>query len=186
MQAGRFRQDLFWRIHVVSVRLPPLRERREDLPLLIDHMLDRFNGELGLSVRTIDPVVRQLLLAYDWPGNVRELENALCRAMIVSEGGRLAVADLPARVRGEADSAEGAAAGGGEPATLAEAVQEAARRVETSLILRRLADHAGNREATAKSLGVSRKTLFNKMRQHGIDFDAAPSSPPKGPGPRPP
>ena len=86
VRRGRFREDLYWRLNVVHIRLPSLRERRADLPLLLDHFLDRFNRELGLSVRAIAPDARQLLCDYDWPGNVRELENTVCRAMILCEG----------------------------------------------------------------------------------------------------
>ncbi len=171
-QAGRFREDLFWRLNVIHVRLPPLRERRADLPLLIDHLMDRFNRELGLAVGAIAPDARRLLCDYDWPGNVRELENTICRAMILCEGDILRLADLPGRVRGET-------AAGHEPMprsdlsrmTLNEAVGEAAERLERMMIVSRLAEHHGSRTSTAQSLGISRKTLFNKMRQYGMSGD---------------
>jgi DNA-binding NtrC family response regulator len=166
--AGRFREDLYWRLNVIHVRLPPLRERRADLPLLIDHLVDRFNRELGLAVEGITPEARQVLCRYEWPGNVRELENTICRAMILCEGNVLGLTDLPGRVRGEAEG------GGAGPRsdlarlTLAEAVVEATERLEKMMIVGRLAEHRGSRTATAESLGVSRKTLFNKMRQYGL------------------
>jgi DNA-binding NtrC family response regulator len=165
---GRFREDLYWRLNVVHVRLPPLRERRADLPILIDHFLERFNRELGLAVQSIAPDARQLLTEYEWPGNVRELENTVCRAMVLCEGDVLTIGDLPGRVRGE--PAEGMAS----PRTdlsrlnLADAVTEATERLEKMMILSRLAEHRGSRTATAESLGISRKTLFNKMRQYGL------------------
>ncbi|HEX9737056.1 MAG TPA: sigma-54 dependent transcriptional regulator [Thermoanaerobaculia bacterium] len=169
---GRFREDLFWRLNVVHIRLPPLRERRADLPLLIDHFVDRINRELGLSVGSARPEARQMLLDYPWPGNVRELENTLCRAMILCEGGALTAGDLPARLHGESE------AGSPLPAvsdldrmTLGDAVAEATERLEKRMILSRLAAFKGSRTATAGSLGVSRKTLFNKMRQYGLSDD---------------
>jgi DNA-binding NtrC family response regulator len=164
---GRFREDLYWRLNVVHVRLPPLRERRADLPILIDHFVDRFNRELGLAVTSIAPDARQLLCEYPWPGNVRELENTICRSMILCEGDTLTASDLPGRVRGE--PAEGTVPRSDlSRLSLADAVAEATERLERMMILSRLAEHRGSRTATAESLGISRKTLFNKMRQYGL------------------
>jgi DNA-binding NtrC family response regulator len=168
---GRFREDLFWRLNVVHVRLPSLRERRADLPLLIDHFVDRFNRELGLAVESIAPDTRQLLCEYDWPGNVRELENTICRAMILCEGDTLTLSDLPGRVRGEPSGDGGLPRSDLSRLSLADAVTEATERLEKVMILARLAEHRGSRTATAESLGVSRKTLFNKMRQHGLSAE---------------
>src|SRR3954470_3926415 len=166
---GRFREDLFWRLNVVHVRLPALRERRADLGLLIDHFVDRFNRELGLAVESVAPDARQLLCDYAWPGNIRELENTICRAMILCEGGVLTVADLRGRVRGEEEGR--APRSDLSHLSLADAVAEATERLEKVMILSRLAEHRGSRTATAESLGVSRKTLFNKMRQYGLSGD---------------
>src|SRR4051794_851191 len=130
----RFREDLYWRLNVVHVRLPALRERRADLPVLFDHFLDRFNRELGLAVQAIAPDTRQLLCEYDWPGNVRELENTICRAMILCEGDTLTLADLPGRVRGE-PSGEGGSRSDLSRLSLAEAVTEATERLEKVMIL---------------------------------------------------
>ncbi|HEX9943026.1 MAG TPA: sigma-54 dependent transcriptional regulator [Thermoanaerobaculia bacterium] len=165
---GRFREDLYWRLNVVHIRLPALRERRADLPILIDHFVDRFNRELGLAVQSITPDARQLLCEYQWPGNVRELENTLCQAMILCEEDTLTVSDLPGRVRGE--PADGMASSPSDLSrlSLADAVTEATERLEKVMILSRLAEHRGSRTATAESLGISRKTLFNKMRQYGL------------------
>ena len=168
---GRFREDLFWRLNVVHVRLPSLRERRSDLPVLIDHFLDRFNRELGLSVSSIAPEARQLLCEYGWPGNVRELENTICQAMILCEGEVLTTADLPSRVRGVPPEGEPATVSDLGHLTLSHAVAEATERLEKMMILARLSEHRGSRTATAESLGVSRKTLFNKMRQYGLTGD---------------
>ncbi len=177
---GRFRQDLYWRINVVAINLPPLRQRRDDLPLLIDHLLDRFNRELGLGIRGLDAAARQLLVEYDWPGNVRELENVLCQSMILSEGDRLTAAGLPPRIRGEVEGHPTRAEEDLSKMKLADVVSEATERLERRLILSRLAEQRGNRTATAESLGISRKTLFNKMKQYGItagdDEDAGTQS----------
>ncbi|RMH18805.1 MAG: sigma-54-dependent Fis family transcriptional regulator [Acidobacteria bacterium] len=166
--AGRFREDLYWRLNVVQVRLPALRQRVQDLPLLIEHFLDRINRELGLKVRGLEDEAQRLLLAYPWPGNVRELENTLCRAMILCEGDLLAAVDLPGRLRDEPGEGAAPPASDLDHMALAEAVSEATERLEKRMIRSRLAAHKGNRTATAESLGISRKTLFNKMRHYGL------------------
>ncbi len=184
VERGRFREDLFWRLNVVRLRLPSLRQRREDIPLIVDHLLDRFNRELGLEVKTITQEARRLLELYEWPGNVRELENTLCSAMILCENGVITVQDLPPRLRGESDATLSTSAAAGEPRrlTLAQAVNDVAERVEKTMIIARLTEFNGNRAATAESLGVSRKTLFNKMRQYGLtDTDAEAGDAPAHP-----
>ncbi|HEX8843278.1 MAG TPA: sigma-54 dependent transcriptional regulator [Pyrinomonadaceae bacterium] len=170
VERGRFREDLYWRLNVVRLALPPLRERREDIPLIIDHLVERFNGELGLNVGNVAPEARRLLEMFDWPGNVRELENAVCSAMIMSEGGTLTASDLPPRIRGEDETTEARAAGARDitKGTLSDAVREATEKLEKMMIVSRLAEFNDNRTATADSLNISRKTLFNKMRQYGL------------------
>jgi len=168
VRKNEFREDLYWRINVVTIRLPPLRERRDDLPLLIDHLLDRFQRELKLSVKAITPEARSLLLNFNWPGNVRELENTLCRAMILCDGDTLLPADLPPRIRGELAAESLSSSSDLDGLKLSEAVREATERLEKMLIVARLAQHKGNRTATAESLGISRKTLFNKMREYSL------------------
>ncbi|HEY9420017.1 MAG TPA: sigma-54 dependent transcriptional regulator [Thermoanaerobaculia bacterium] len=175
-RAGRFREDLYWRLNVVHIRLPPLRERSADLPILIDHFMDRFNRELGLAVESIAPDARRLLCEYQWPGNIRELENTVCRAMILCEGDTLTAADLPGRIRGEIAGPDVALGSDLVRLTLSEAVTQATERLEKMMILSRLAEHRGSRTATAESLGVSRKTLFNKMRHYGLTGEEADDS----------
>lgn len=170
IERGRFREDLYWRLNVVKLLLPPLRERREDIPLIVDHLLERFNSELGLGVTAIANDARRLLEIFNWPGNVRELENAVCSAMIMCEGGVITARDLPPRIRGEAETIDGGAQDLSRT-TLAEAVRAATEKLERIMIVSRLAELNGNRTATADSLGISRKTLFNKMRQHELGGD---------------
>jgi DNA-binding NtrC family response regulator len=169
VEEGRFREDLFWRLNVVPVKLPALRERKEDLPLLIDHFLDYFNRELGTAVESIASGALQCLLDYAWPGNVRELENTICRSMILCDGRTLLLKDLPARMRGLPPAEEGSPMSSDiTELRLAEAVKQATERLERTLILSRLKEYKGNRTITAKSLGLSRKTLFNKIRYYQI------------------
>ena len=166
IETGQFRQDLYWRLNVLALRLPALRERAQDLPLLIDALLQRLDAELGLGVNGMTDEARRLLLAHDWPGNVRELENVLRGSMIVCDGHALAARDLPPRIRGEAVDTFSPA--GASRLTLADAVGRAVERVERSLIHAALSEHKGNRTLSAESLGVNRKTLFNKMRDYGM------------------
>jgi DNA-binding NtrC family response regulator len=175
VERGRFREDLYWRLNVVKLVLPSLRERREDIPLIVDMLVERFNKELGLAVKAIDSSTRQLLEMYDWPGNVRELENAVCSAMIMCEGDTITVDDLPPRIRGEVDelalgpdASSAIRIGDITKMPLADAVKEATERLEKRMIISSLADNNSNRTATAESLGISRKSLFNKMQQYGL------------------
>jgi DNA-binding NtrC family response regulator len=180
VEAGKFRDDLYWRLNVIKLRIPSLRERREDIPLIIDYMFERFNRELGLEVLSITPEARQLLELYEWPGNIRELENTICSAMIMCEDGLVQTQDLPPRLQGETVSkADGESTGHDiNKSSLADVVKEATERLEKVVIVSRLSQMHGNRTATAESLGVSRKTLFNKMRQYGLGDESSESSEP--------
>ena len=171
VEQGAFREDLYWRLNVFKIAIPSLRERREDIPLIIDHLLERFNRELELAVASVAPDALRLLTSHHWPGNVRELENVLCSAMIMCEGNVIEVGDLPPRIRGEKEAAGGVSRRG-DGLTLAEAVSEMTENLEKRLITSRLAEMNYSRTATAVSLGISRKTLFNKMRQYGLGDDA--------------
>jgi two-component system nitrogen regulation response regulator GlnG len=162
-------------LDVVKIMMPRLRDRREDIPLLIDHMFERFSRELRLGVKSISPEARRLLELYDWPGNVRELENVICGAIIACENSVVRAQDLPPRLRGVIAVANPDAEGltAIEPPdisnmTLADVIKDVTERLEKTIISSRLAKIAGNRTATAESLGISRKTLFNKMRQYGF------------------
>ncbi len=164
---NEFREDLYWRINVVAINLPPLRERIQDMPLLLDHFLDHFQRELKLGVKSITPEARDLLIRYSWPGNIRELENTLCRAIILCDSDALTAGDLPPRIRGDVhETAENK-----DNLKLADAVKESTERVEKILIISRLAQNHNNRTTTADSLGISRKTLFNKMREYNLGAD---------------
>jgi len=147
---GRFREDLFYRLNVVTLRIPPLRERREDVPLLAEHFAAKHGrGEGG----AISPEVRELLQAYDWPGNVRELENAIARALALNPSGIVVPADLPERIRGAvADPAKGPPLPRGYRPTLDELSRQYAALV--------LAECGGNKTRAAEQLGIDRKTLY--------------------------
>jgi DNA-binding NtrC family response regulator len=167
-KAGTFRQDLLYRLDVLPLLLPPLRERQEDLPVLIDHLIETLAPALNPSVTSVSAEARALLASYDWPGNVRELQNAVRRALVLAEQTCLRASDLPATIRGLDPRM---ASGPAEPTSLPETVSRAVERLERGLIVAALAECLHNRSQTAEMLGINRKTLFTKMKQYGLSQD---------------
>ena len=167
--SGNFREDLYFRLAVLSLRLPPLRERTEDIPLLVEHFVRKYARELDKNVLAFAPGALTRLAGYGWPGNVRELENVVYEAMVMAEGEWVTEAALPARLRLSAAAAgSGPQPGPGPSGSLREEVQSVAERREKELILEALRQAGGSRTRAAKTLDVSRKTLFNKMTALGI------------------
>jgi DNA-binding NtrC family response regulator len=160
--SGGFREDLFWRLNQFPLHLPPLRERRDDLPALVRALVDRLNVELGMNVTGVSSGAALMFQQYGWPGNVRELENVLRYAMIVTDHALLEVEHFPslAPVPQGNESSVGSAGG-----SLSEIVARATTRIERGVIEAALKTHRGNRTATATALGISRRTLFNKLQQ---------------------
>lgn len=158
VRQGHFRQDLFYRLAVIPIRVPPLRERREDIPLLIDHLLARRAAERRVPVAKLTPAARQLLLDYDYPGNVRELENIITYVTAFADGAAplIDVADLPPQVAKRTDQA---------PATDAPNVPATLDQLERAHILRTLELVGGNQAQAARLLGIDRRTLYNKLRK---------------------
>ena len=165
---GRFREDLYYRLHVLAVDLPPLRERREDLPLLIDHFLERFFARRGAERAPVSPAVMATLLAYDWPGNVRELENTIERIAESCVCGHVRLGCLGASLlfppavapTARADDVDTASAAGVP-------LDEYLRRVEARLISEALATSRGNKSRAARILGVKRSTLGDRIARCG-------------------
>ena len=156
---GKFRDDLFYRLSVVTVDLPPLRERRDDIPLLVKSFLDEFSRENGKQVHELTPEAMNLLLAYDWPGNVRELRNAIEQMVVLARGERLTVRDVPAAIRGGADLTKINVVRAGMT------VEDAERQ----LIVQALKETDGNRTKAAQKIGVSRRTLHRKLKVYGLE-----------------
>ncbi|MDZ7373717.1 MAG: sigma-54 dependent transcriptional regulator [candidate division KSB1 bacterium] len=154
MKAGRFREDLYYRINVFTIYLPPLRERREDIPLLARHFVKRFATTMNKPITEITPEAMEILLAYDWPGNVRELENAIERAMVVGKPPAIRPEDLPFQLGTKADSAVGEL--------------ESLEAVERSHIEKVLAKTGWNISRAASILQIDRVTLYNKIRKYGL------------------
>jgi two-component system response regulator AtoC len=165
--SGRFREDLFYRLDVFRVRVPPLRERREDVPLLVDHFINRFRETLGRPVRTIADDALDRLLEHAWPGNVRELENVIERAMILADGDRITLGELPEAIASPRAAAEPAPSGSGGDFSM----RRARRRFEADLIRRALEATGGNRTRAAKLLEISYRALLYKIKEHALGDD---------------
>jgi len=163
VKKGSFREDLFYRISVFTISIPPLRERREDIPPLVEHFLQKYSQKLGVGPMRISREAMELLEDYPWPGNVRELENVIQRAMILCKKGTIIKEDLPLRIQGYAEEETL-----GERVGLEERIKRLTEQLEREIILRTLEKCGGNRTQTARELQISRKTLFNKMRRYGI------------------
>ncbi|MGH7385529.1 MAG: sigma-54-dependent transcriptional regulator [Candidatus Rokuibacteriota bacterium] len=159
IRQGTFREDLFYRLNVVPVALPPLRERREDIPLLAGHFLGRAAQRLGRPLLRLSPAAVDWLLRYPWPGNVRELENVVERTAILTRGEVIEPDDLPPHVTG--DVALGPAQSLDREHTLAEA--------ERAHIIQTLERCGGNHSRAAETLGIGRTTLWRKLKEYGID-----------------
>jgi len=169
---GGFREDLYYRLNVVHVHLPPLRDRPSDIPLLVDHFIRKFNAKLSRAVTGFEDPAMGQLLRYGWPGNIRELENVVERCMIFAEDGKVGAQHLPAEVR-EADGDLETSILAGIDATpgqtgLKEAIREATLKLERAFIGRALDQTGGNVTHTARLLKISRKSLQNKMKELGL------------------
>ncbi|TDI22633.1 MAG: sigma-54-dependent Fis family transcriptional regulator [Acidobacteria bacterium] len=163
IQAGRFRDDLFYRLNVVPIFVPPLRDRREDIDRLTEHFLARYTSEYGNRVQTVDPAARAMLRSYRWPGNVRELRNVIERVVIMVPGPIVTAQDLgfleTTPVRPDTPPVQA------QPSVR---LQDARDRFERDYILQALAQQRGNVTRTADALGLERSHLYRKMRSFGI------------------
>lgn len=158
--AGRFREDLFLRLSAIQLFAPSLRDRRKDIPLLVDHFIEHFRQTLGSPVRGIADDALERLVGYDWPGNIRELENAIERAMIVTRRDRITLRDLPAGVVTPDDSTGDFREDFG--------LKRARRAAEAEVIRRALRATGGNRTHAAKRLEISHRALLYKLKDYGI------------------
>jgi two-component system response regulator AtoC len=159
MTEGSFRQDLFYRLNVVRITLPPLRERRDDISALVTHFLRRFNRRFHREVRGLAPEALAALSAYTFPGNVRELENLIERAYAMGAHEQIGLADLPTLGRSPV-VAPATSTGPQAVPTLAD--------VERELILKALAIFQDDKEAAARALGISRRTIYRRLKEYGV------------------
>ncbi len=171
VEEGRFRQDLYFRLNVVRIELPPLRERREDIPLLVAEFIDHYNRLWNRQVAGVSDAAMALLAAYDWPGNVRELANAVERAFVVCQGDLLEPEHFPEEIR-QAGGKGPAASHAAEPD-----LDRAAREAEAQAILAALERAGGNRTQAARILGIHKSTLYRKMKRLGLEPEGSKPGP---------
>jgi DNA-binding NtrC family response regulator len=159
IRRGRFREDLYFRLHVFTIQLPTLKERREDIPLLVHHFIEKFNGETGKRVQGVSPAALAMLQGYSWPGNIRELRNTVERAMILVDGDVIGDEHLPPDMQSARP----------EAATLRVPLGIPLDKVEKEYILASLQKNGGNKARTAEILGISEKTLYNKLNRYAAE-----------------
>ncbi len=162
VQKGRFRQDLFYRLNVFPIHVPPLRERTDDIPLLVSHSIEKCNRGMNKQLTGVSAQAMAFLIAYPWPGNVRELENVIQRMVVVAKSETLGVDDLPREIRREREAPET------RPRDLRDIARESAGIVEKNVILDALSKTGGNVTRAAKSLGISRATLQKRIKVYGL------------------
>jgi transcriptional regulator with PAS, ATPase and Fis domain len=164
IEKGNFREDLYYRINVFPIMISPLRERKDDIPILVNHFLNLVSQRSGKAVRGIDPAALGLLSSYPWPGNIRELENEIERAhVLTSDNSNLSVGSLSRRISMTIDSPAK-----NNPELTAKTLKEAVEQVEERMIAEALDANNGNRSLVAKRLGLSRQGLLNKMYKFGL------------------
>jgi DNA-binding NtrC family response regulator len=164
IKAGRFREDLYFRLAVFQVQLPPLRDRREDIPLLVQHFVEKFNQESGKKVSGVNAAAMDVLQGYAWPGNIRELRNTVERAVILCDGDLITRDQLPADMTGSREETQILRVPLGLPM----------REVEREYILASLARMNHNKSRTAQVLGISEKTLYNKLNRYAAAREGRP------------
>jgi DNA-binding NtrC family response regulator len=161
---GAFREDLFYRLNVFPLLLPPLRDRKEDIPALVEHFISRGAAEMKTGMGEVSPQALEKLKNYGWKGNVRELKNTIERAIILSEGGAISPEHISLSPARDGFPTDEVPMGG----SLAETAREAQRIAETSRIRKALDETGGNKTRAAKTLGVSYKTLLTKIKDYGL------------------
>jgi two-component system, NtrC family, response regulator AtoC len=179
VKEGKFREDLYYRVNVVELHLPPLRERRDDISLLAHHFLQRSSETFHKKARRFAPAVLQALENYNWPGNVRELENVVQRAVVLSDGPNIEVSQLPVAMRAITVVEESAAAATPsqraerEPETPITSYEDEIRRFKRNLILRTLREYGWRKAESARALGVARGYLHRLIHQLEIQEEEA-------------
>jgi len=154
MKKGTFREDLYYRLNVIPIFVPPLREREDDIPLLASHFLEKLGPEKGKEVTGFSPEVMEIFLAHPWPGNVRELENVIEHAVIVAKQNRVLMKDLPQYLLQT-------------PSSVLKMVS--LRDYERNLILKTLEETHWNKHQSAKRLNINRSTLYGKIKRYGLE-----------------
>ncbi|NOZ87197.1 MAG: PAS domain-containing protein [Deltaproteobacteria bacterium] len=167
---GKFREDLYFRLRVLFVEIPPLKQRKEDIPVLVDHLIKRISLRTGKTIKGVQPDVMELFLYHDFPGNVRELENVLEHAFVMCEEEKIAINHLPPDFLDQVEEPENSHDTVHRPSSTGEAkaIVDAQAMAETRAIMNALATTGGNKEKAARLLGISRTTLWRKMKKLDI------------------
>ncbi|MBN2356162.1 sigma-54-dependent Fis family transcriptional regulator [candidate division KSB1 bacterium] len=160
---GLFRKDLFYRLDVFTITMPPLRENIEDIPLLIQHFISLYNRTFNKKIKRVDDAALRLLTLYEWPGNVRELKNVIQRAVLVCEADEIQSEHMPSRLRGKTAKSDKT------PMSIYFDVGTPLQQVEREMIIQALRVSNNNRTEAARLLGISRRALYNKLHTHGLD-----------------
>ena len=173
LKEGKFREDLYYRLNVVTISIPPLRERKEDIPLLVNHFVAKYSKKYNKVVQGVSEEVMRIFMDYDWPGNVRELENAIARGVIITSAPLIMKEHLPPKLiegvkeTGLVNKTEGNTPMDDEIVPLPEAIA----KIEKEMIIKAIKKANGNKTKAAKMLGISRKSLFNKLRTYHIPLN---------------
>ncbi len=163
IKEGRFREDLYWRLNVIEIKIPPLRERKDDIEMLTKHFINKFVEEHKKNIKGIDKQALSLLIEYPWPGNVRELRNVIERSVVLTEGNYITPSDLPDKVKKVEYEKEIS----GTSSTLKTYLSD----YEKNLLLKIYESHNKNKEETAKILGIDLATLYRKFKKYGIETE---------------
>lgn len=158
IKEGRFREDLYWRLNVIEIKIPPLRERKDDIEVVAKHFVKKFNEEYKKDIKGIDKVAMTALMSYSWPGNVRELKNVIERAVVLAEGDYITIDNLPDKLKQKVEQYQ-------ETSPLKIYLGD----FEKSLITKVYLSHNKNKEETAKALGIDLATLYRKFKKYGIE-----------------
>jgi DNA-binding NtrC family response regulator len=167
VKEGRFREDLFYRLNVMPIHVPPLRERKEDIPALVKYFVDKFNRKLDRQITGADAEVMELLKDHDWPGSIRELENLIERLVLMAKGGEIVMGDVPAELI-EAVEEKAQTAAPDEKRSIKELIREKTGDIEKQMIVRVLEECEGNISKAARQLGLSRRGLHLKLAKYNL------------------
>jgi len=167
VKEGRFREDLFYRLNVLPIHLPALRERKDDIPLLVNYFVDRFRKKLGRDIQGLDEEVLDLFINYDWPGNIREMENLLERLVLMARGQTITLADVPGEIK-QAVQEQSLLPPEKKPSQFKEFIRSHTEEAERQLLVRCLEECGGNVTRAAQQLGLSRKGLQLKMIKYNL------------------
>jgi transcriptional regulator with PAS, ATPase and Fis domain len=159
LKTGKFREDLYWRLNVIEIKIPPLRERKEDIEMLTNHFISKLAQEHDKNIKGIDRDALALLIDYSWPGNVRELKNTIERSIVLAEGPTLTAADLPEKMRKEETGKE------------LPPLKAYLGDYEKNLLSQTYTIHNKNKEETARALGIDLATLYRKFKKYGIESE---------------